>query len=66
MSSKSNLSEKIEYLKQIEDKQLFLYEPLMNFNNIYIKEDEDINNYTSQIYNIIQKINNEKKNNISL
>ena len=61
MSSKSNLSEKIEYLKQIEDKQLFLYEPLMNFNNIYIKEDEDINNYTSQIYNIIQKINNEKK-----
>ena len=61
MSDKKDIDVKIEYLKQIKDKELFLYEPLMNFNNINIKEGEDIKNYTSQIYNIIQRIKKDNR-----
>ena len=62
LSNNENIALKIEYLKEIEDKHLFLYNPLLKFNNITIKENENIPEYSSKIYKIIQKI--EKNNKI--
>ena len=60
LSSKENYIDiKIKYLKEIEDNQLFLYDSLIKFNNLNINENEDIQNYASQIYKIILKIKNE-------
>ena len=61
LSDKSSVDSKIKYLKDIDDKELFLYEPLIKFNNINIKEDEDIQKYAFQIYYAIKKIKNENK-----
>ena len=63
LSNNKNPNLKIEYLKEIQYKELILYEPLIKYNNanIIIKEDEDIQKYASQIYDIIQKIKYENK-----
>jgi len=54
-----NLYLKIDHLNKINDKEIFLYEPFIKFNT-KIKE-EEIQNYSSQIYNIIKQIKKENK-----
>ena len=61
LNNNKNIDLNIRYSKEIEDNQLFLYDPLIKFNNINIKEEENINDYISKINKIIERIEKENK-----
>ena len=61
LSNNKNIDLKLEYLKDINDNYLFLYDPLFEFNYLNIKEDEDIHDYTFKIFKIIERIQKENK-----
>ena len=61
LNNNKNIDLNIKYSKEIEDNQLFLYDPLIKFNNINIKEEENINDYISKINKIIERIEKENK-----